>query len=400
MLPSLSLLRATTAPPPDDAVGAPPPGAGASDSAPYAAAPFHFSLPHGVLLHEAAAVAVDAHDRVYCFNRGNVPVLVFDSDGQLVYSWGNRTPFAGAYATPEEPTRLRWRGSEFVTPHGITIAADGHVWLVDVGAHTVTKCTPGGHRLLMILPGPRAVVDAVELAAAAGKVHEPAPLHGGAAFNQPCGVEVSRRAGGLAYVCDGYGNSRVHAFDKTTGAHRFSWGESGTQEGMFNLPHAAAIHYGAAVDGTADRLLLADRENHRVQIFAMDGTYLAQWRVHRPCGIRLATLPGRGDTPFAFVCQLSASHATQHTGGPNHLEQWTPSIGNCVTVHALDGTIVHRIGTPTPRDSPEGMVEPHGVAVDSAGAVYTANVAYHRVGAFRSPLPHQLLTLKRFLYVP
>lgn len=396
MLPSLGRLTGAASSLPCERTDEPDP----REAAPFAAAPFHFSLPHGVLLHEAAAVAVDAQDRVHCFNRGNVPVLVFDPNGQLVHRWGNPTPFAGAYATPDDPSRLRWRGSEFVTPHGITIDADGHVWLVDVGAHTISKCTTSGERLLMIVPGPRPLTDGLELAAAVGRVHKPAPLHGGAPFNQPCSVEISRRVDGLAYVCDGYGNSRVHAFDKRTGVHRFSWGTSGTQAGMFNLPHAAALHYGDASDGSSDRLLVADRENHRVQIFAPDGTYLEQWRVHRPSGIRLATLPGCGDTPFAFVCQLAASHKTQRTGGAGHLDQWTPSIGNCVTVHTLEGTILHRIGAPEPSDGPEGLIDPHGVAVDSTGAVYTANVAYHGVGAFRAPVPYQLLTLKRFSYAP
>lgn len=42
----------------------------------FVSLPFHFHVPHGVLLHEAAAVAVDSRNRVYCFNRGNIPLLV------------------------------------------------------------------------------------------------------------------------------------------------------------------------------------------------------------------------------------------------------------------------------------------------------------------------------------
>ena len=32
-------------------------------------------------MKEATSVAVDAEDRVYVFNRGNMPLLVFDPDG-------------------------------------------------------------------------------------------------------------------------------------------------------------------------------------------------------------------------------------------------------------------------------------------------------------------------------
>ena len=44
----------------------------------------------------AAAVTVDAQDRVYCFNRTkDHPVMVFDRDGNYLSSWG-----AGVFAFP------------------------------------------------------------------------------------------------------------------------------------------------------------------------------------------------------------------------------------------------------------------------------------------------------------
>ena len=39
-------------------------------------------------LKDAAAVAVDAHDNVYVFNRGPHPMVVFDRDGNFLRSWG------------------------------------------------------------------------------------------------------------------------------------------------------------------------------------------------------------------------------------------------------------------------------------------------------------------------
>ena len=36
----------------------------------------------GIFLLEATSVAVDSRDNVYVFNRGNMPVLVFDTHGQ------------------------------------------------------------------------------------------------------------------------------------------------------------------------------------------------------------------------------------------------------------------------------------------------------------------------------
>src|SRR5262245_66579766 len=37
---------------------------------------------------DVAAVGVDAQDRVYAFNRGAHPIVVFDRDGNFLRSWG------------------------------------------------------------------------------------------------------------------------------------------------------------------------------------------------------------------------------------------------------------------------------------------------------------------------
>src|SRR5216684_1744029 len=47
-------------------------------------------LPAGWVFRDVAAVAVDASDRVYVFNRGDHPMMVFDSDGNLLDSWGEK----------------------------------------------------------------------------------------------------------------------------------------------------------------------------------------------------------------------------------------------------------------------------------------------------------------------
>ena len=37
----------------------------------------------------AAAVAGDSQDRIYAFDRGDHPVMVFDREGNYLYSWGH-----------------------------------------------------------------------------------------------------------------------------------------------------------------------------------------------------------------------------------------------------------------------------------------------------------------------
>ncbi|MBI1726992.1 MAG: hypothetical protein HYR50_06970, partial [Candidatus Rokubacteria bacterium] len=46
------------------------------------------TLPDGWHYVEVAGVAVDAKDNVFCFTRGEHPVIVFDRDGTFLRSWG------------------------------------------------------------------------------------------------------------------------------------------------------------------------------------------------------------------------------------------------------------------------------------------------------------------------
>jgi hypothetical protein len=118
-------------------------------------------IPHGIWLREATAVAVDSEDRVYVFNRGNVPMLVFDPDGNLVDSWGNETPHAGVTEI-EDPYGTRrnvWDGVRYVWPHSVRVDPNDHLWLTDVHTHTMTKTTRGGDELMRIGTGERAATS-------------------------------------------------------------------------------------------------------------------------------------------------------------------------------------------------------------------------------------------------
>ena len=52
-----------------------------------------------------------------------------------------------------------------------------------------------------------------------------------------------------------------------------SWGGAGAGPGEFTTPHAVWIDQ-------EGRVLVADRENNRVQVFTADGAYLAAWSDH------------------------------------------------------------------------------------------------------------------------
>lgn len=292
-------------------------------------------LPEGWSFVEATSVGVGAREEVYVFNRGAHPVIVFDRQGTFLRSWGEGI---------------------FRRPHGITVGPDDSLWLTDDLHHTIRQFTPEGKLLLTI-----------------GDPDRPSTLHGGKPFNRPTHVALCPRNGDV-YISDGYGNSRVHKFDPR-GRHLFSWGEPGTDAGCFNIPHNIATD----ADG---RVYVADRENHRVQVFDAGGSYLAQINnLHRPCGLH-ADRSGGG---LLYVGEL-----------PTHLavNKSVPNLGARVSVVTLKGDLVARIGGPFAGEAPGEFVAPHGCVLDSHGDLYVAEVSWTAMGSQESP-PREIRSLQK-----
>jgi DNA-binding beta-propeller fold protein YncE len=241
--------------------------------------------------------------------------------------------------------------------HGITIGPDGSVWLTDDGNHTVRQFTPEGKLLLTL-----------------GDPDHPTPAQSGKPFNRPTHVAFCPRTGDL-YVSDGYGNSRVHKYDPK-GRLLLSWGEPGTDPGCFNIPHNIATDAEGLV-------YVADRENHRVQVFDDHGRYQGQLNnLHRPCGL----FADRRNGGRLYVGEL-----------PSHLavNAAVPNIGARVSILSLKGDLLGRFGGPFAGERPGEFVAPHGVAVDSRGDVYVAEVSYTAKGRHETP-PREIRSLQKF----
>jgi hypothetical protein len=293
-------------------------------------------LPEGWRSVEAAGVAVDGGDAVYLFTRSEHPVIVFDREGRFLRSWG------------EGLVRRA---------HAITIDADGMVWLTDDLHHTIRKFTPEGKLLLTI-----------------GDPDQPSELQGGKPFNRPTHVAISPKTGDL-YISDGYGNSRVHKYSPD-GRHLFSWGEPGTDPGQFNLPHNLVTDEDGLV-------YVADRENHRVQIFDGEGRYQGQWNhLHRPCGL----FTDRRDNDHFYIGELGTSLAVNAK---------TPNLGPRVTVVNQKGERVCRFGGRFVGDGPGRLIAPHAITRDSRGDLYVAEVSYTYLGLGHA-LPVDIRCFKKF----
>ena len=194
----------------------------------------------------AAAVYGDSKDRVYCFNRDpDHPICIFDRDGNLVSSWG-----AGLISFA----------------HAIYLDKEDNVWLVDRNKHQVFKYTNDG-KLLMTIGDEGARSDTGVAQDDYSSTTWSSVTHSGAPFNMPAGIAVNDA--GEIFIADGYANARVHKFT-SDGKLIMSWGDPGSGDGQFNLPHGVWID-------SQGRVLVSDRENDRVQVFTQDGKFVSSW---------------------------------------------------------------------------------------------------------------------------
>jgi len=293
-------------------------------------------------------VAIDRHDRVFVFNRGAHPVMVFDANGTFVGSWGE-----GA----------------IVRAHGITIAPDDTIYCTDDADHTVKQFTPEG-KLLRTLgtsgqPSDTGAtsVDFRTIRRAAGPFHFP--------------TNVAFAASGDIYIADGYGNARIHRFSPD-GRLLQSWGEPGSGPGQFHIPHGLAV----SPDGS---IYVADRENSRIQIFDPRGQYLGVWTdVVRPCQITF-----HGD--LAYVAELGYRAGMW----PGALPPSPDAPGGRLSIFNLQGQLQSRWGGGLNPTAPGDFFAPHDIAVDSAGAIYLAEVTMS-AGGNRGLVPPDSHNLQKF----
>jgi DNA-binding beta-propeller fold protein YncE len=259
----------------------------------------------------ACAVSVDSQDRVYCFNRNpEHPVVIFDREGNFLSSWG-----AGL----------------FTFPHAIRIVSENGrdvVWLCDEHHQTFQKFTTDGKLLQTIgEKGARSDtgVPADDFSSQAWRK----VTHGGGPFNLP--TDIAFASDGSMFMTDGYGNARVHKFSPDA-KYLFSWGEPGTAPGQFNLPHGVWID-------RRGRVMVADRENDRVQVFDQNGELLEVWPTE---------LTGPA---FFYVDDDDVVYIPEHNGGR-------------ISILTLDGERLARWGDgPVHRSC-------HGIWVDSHGDLY------------------------------
>jgi hypothetical protein len=248
-------------------------------------------------------------------------IVVVDAQGNITEDW------------------TQW-DDKFKRPHAIYISpydADKYVWVVDDHTHAIYKFTHDGKQLVQTIGTPNV------------------PGADGTHFNRP--TFMAWMPNGDFFVSDGYNGTRVAKFDKT-GKFLLDFGKSGdpgkeTRPGYMNNVH------GVAVDVTTNRVFVNDRDNNRVQIFDVNGTYLSEWRIKtRPSSLHFVQI-GEDRTVATF-----------------------DRLTHKMLKYDLDGRLIYAWGTVGDL-FPGTLWGVHGMSTDQEGNLYVAEVDAGRFQKFK-----------------
>ena len=197
-------------------------------------------LPENIEWGQVPNVTIDREGFIYAFHRSDPPVLKFDTEGNLVDSFGS----------------AQW----VARPHGFRLTPEGDIWTTDYqreSGHTITKIDTAGNILLRL--GARGFAGT-----------------GPNTFNGP--ADVAQAEDGSFFVADGHWNNRIVKFN-ASGRYLLEWGGKGSGPGQFDVPHTILID-------RRGRVFVGDRSNERIQLFTQEGEYLTEWdQFGRPSGM-------------------------------------------------------------------------------------------------------------------
>jgi len=178
------------------------------------------------------AVVIDAQGRILMNTDTENAIIIFDPDGRFIKAWGKE--FKGG-------------------THGMALHREGkteYLYLTHHTRHEFAKCTLDGE--VMWIKG----------------YPEQAGVYRTANEFKPTGVAFAPN--GDFYVTDGYGLSWVHQYNSKAEYIR-SWGGVGSEPGKLKQPHGIWVD----TRGKTPVVVVADRGNHRLQMFSLDGKHLS-----------------------------------------------------------------------------------------------------------------------------
>jgi len=305
-------------------------------------------LPNRWILGGLGGLCVDAQDHVFILNRQDVldgelntgrlapPIIEFDSDGNVVNSWGDPKLF--------DP-RL----------HSCHFDKDNNIWIASAPSGMVQKYTHDGSKLLLQI-GKKGVVDSSDGTVKGKPLNSKAPI-----FFMPSRIYVDRQNDEV-YVSDGEGaggNRRIAIMD-SGGRFLRQW----QPEGMETV-HCMTM-------GKDGLVYVCNRNGSRIHVYDKMGTpkrtIQVPWTpVTPPSGGKM--------TPFG-----GSAVAIDFSPDQNLIFVINQNSAQIEIVDRESGKIVGNFGRSG--NFPGQFNQPHGIAVDSKGNVYIAENRGRRIHKF------------------
>lgn len=183
-------------------------------------------------------------ERLYVTTRClECPVAVFDMKGNFIRRLGENIPIGRV--------------------HGIWKDRQGRIFFADDGAHVI-RCISEEGELLQTVGNYMEPSDTGYDSSVEGHLSYLTVKRMAGPFNKP--TRLVEGENGCYYASDGYGNAAVHQFGANLELIR-SFGGPGTGKGQFSIVHSL-------VTDSRGRILVADRDNDRVQVFDENGRWL------------------------------------------------------------------------------------------------------------------------------
>lgn len=147
------------------------------------------------------------------------------------------------------------------------------------------------------------------------------------------------------------------------------------------------------------QVMVADRENNRVQLFTLEGVFVAEWAVHRAVALCSGRGPLAGDV---LVAELGSHSPVQRGLGHGRLDTWTPRIGHRVCLYDVSAGRRRKpqIGAERPGEQPDALLWPHSLAMDSRGSLYVAEVSFCECGRLQQPHAREMVSLRKWRLAP
>jgi sugar lactone lactonase YvrE len=315
----------------------------------YRSVPDFLHLPADLYFGEVSGVAVNSKGHIFVFSRGNTTgpaygaagaqLLEFSPDGKFVREIGHNL-YAWSYA------------------HTVKIDPQDNIWVTDKGSDVVVKFTPDG-RVAMVFGRKQEASD--DGTGPLKEVRPPLPPVDGL-FRQV--TDVAWDSAGNTYISDGYINSRIAKVDRD-GNWLTSWGEHGNRPGQFDTPHSIAVD-------AQDNIYVADRGNHRIQVFDATGKFLRQIVIDVPVPPDArAAIGSKTDHPSG-ARMPGSPWAICITPPPHQVLFSSDAFPGRIYKLSLDGTVLGVFGKTGKQLGQFGWI--HEIACPSENELYVAEL--------------------------